>query len=876
VFIFVFNQDKLYAQGQGQGGPPIWRLDGNSISEGDFLGTTNDMPLVFKINSSETMRLLPDGSAHFHYHLLADSSVTAMEIFADKATIGNIIITGNQIMSSTGDILLKDNIITGNIEGNNIKLSNGTISNDLYVGNNVSVGGAVNTNTLFSENGTINNDLHVENNVSVGGAVNADFLSSENASINNTLEADSINTNAIDAGQYLINGEPVVQSPWQYNDSIGIYPDLSLENQNVIAKKIYTESIDIGSIRIKNGGGQQIPQDSVHKDSLKTVYELVLSSEANRVRIKSDLLLSENKKVGIGKENPMYSLDVAGNARFKDYLIVEEGIIVGRKHQGERSDMDTSNVKYGWIDTLQSKNIKTDSMKIGNGSGYIKINGSNNSIASAAGFMNFSGNDLENINTISANTFSSNIIGVGVNDTITGLIQGSNKSLFYNTIDLPAEPEPACTYHWATLQAEAYDPQLGTSNEGGIKFATSLCGENTVEEKMRITPDGKVGIGTINPEATLDVNGHAYFKDGIKIGNSIYAEVSSPPQGDAENHLYADNHLYIQSNPENAYNTIFNANNEGKVAIGTNDPGAGYDDIINVNSLKLDVNGDACFGKSEQGFIRMGYNTVHSIIDSYSVEEGPNSLLINWYSGNNVVVGGGGEYFGLPSTGSFTARHDAYLATNSGKVGIGTDDPQAVLHVTVPDDPEYNRIRFEGMRSEESHAIRFELHAPNSPAGEDNRHFAIINKNRTEGNILKIRAQNDDNTCKEDILNIEHNGNVGIGLSDPREKLTVKGNILSEENIVVYDAVTSNYEYPDYVFDEAYNPVSLYDLKDYIKEHKHLPEIPTKAEVAKDGIKLGEMNTKLLKKVEELTLYTIEQQKTIDELKSRIDKLEEE
>ncbi len=59
VFLVVFNQDKLYAQGQG--GPPIWRLDGNPISEGDFLGTTNDMPLVFKINDTETMRLLPDG-----------------------------------------------------------------------------------------------------------------------------------------------------------------------------------------------------------------------------------------------------------------------------------------------------------------------------------------------------------------------------------------------------------------------------------------------------------------------------------------------------------------------------------------------------------------------------------------------------------------------------------------------------------------------------------------------------------------------------------------------------------------------------------------------------------------------------------------------
>ncbi len=123
-------------------------------------------------------------------------------------------------------------------------------------------------------------------------------------------------------------------------------------------------------------------------------------------------------------------------------------------------------------------------------------------------------------------------------------------------------------------------------------------------------------------------------------------------------------------------------------------------------------------------------------------------------------------------------------------------------------------------------------------------------------------------------IRIAPDGNVGIGLNNPRERLTVNGSILSEENIVVYDAVTS--DYPDYVFEDNYNPISLSDLNNYIRKHKHLPEIPTEDEVAKDGIKLGEMNTKLLKKIEELTLYTIEQQKTIDELKSRIEKLEEE
>ena len=67
-----------------------------------------------------------------------------------------------------------------------------------------------------------------------------------------------------------------------------------------------------------------------------------------------------------------------------------------------------------------------------------------------------------------------------------------------------------------------------------------------------------------------------------------------------------------------------------------------------------------------------------------------------------------------------------------------------------------------------------------------------------------------------------------------------------------------------------YNIMPLKELEQYILKNKHLPNVPTQDEISKDGMDVYEMNTILLKKVEELTLYVIEQQKQIVELENEI------
>jgi hypothetical protein len=105
------------------------------------------------------------------------------------------------------------------------------------------------------------------------------------------------------------------------------------------------------------------------------------------------------------------------------------------------------------------------------------------------------------------------------------------------------------------------------------------------------------------------------------------------------------------------------------------------------------------------------------------------------------------------------------------------------------------------------------------------------------------------------------NGNIGIGTTNPDFRLTVNGKIKAEEIQVVVDVPA------DYVFDTDYKLQSLEEVESYIKANKHLPGIPDAQSLKTNGWQVGEMNNKLLEKVEELTLYLIELKRDITELK---------
>ena len=133
-----------------------------------------------------------------------------------------------------------------------------------------------------------------------------------------------------------------------------------------------------------------------------------------------------------------------------------------------------------------------------------------------------------------------------------------------------------------------------------------------------------------------------------------------------------------------------------------------------------------------------------------------------------------------------------------------------------------------------------------------------------------------------DYKNIsEKNGKIGIGTNNPDELLTVKGKIHTQEVIVDLKGAVA----PDYVFEwyaegsstlkPEYELLSLIALDAFIKKHKHLPKVPSAETLEKEGMSLKEMNLLLLEKVEELTLYTLQQQKELDALKEKLSELKE-
>jgi len=112
-------------------------------------------------------------------------------------------------------------------------------------------------------------------------------------------------------------------------------------------------------------------------------------------------------------------------------------------------------------------------------------------------------------------------------------------------------------------------------------------------------------------------------------------------------------------------------------------------------------------------------------------------------------------------------------------------------------------------------------------------------------------------------------GSIGIGTMSFVDgtdiyKLSVDGRVRAH-------AVKVYTDWADYVFEDTYRLPTLEEVEQYIKDHGHLKDIPSAEEVEKNGVELGEMNKLLLQKIEELTLYTIELKKELEELKSKID-----
>jgi hypothetical protein len=213
--------------------------------------------------------------------------------------------------------------------------------------------------------------------------------------------------------------------------------------------------------------------------------------------------------------------------------------------------------------------------------------------------------------------------------------------------------------------------------------------------------------------------------------------------------------------------------------------------------------------------------------------------------------------------------------TTANTVGIGTSAPATKLHV------ENGAITVSGTNPYGGPQIVLGQALPSNVNA-----WGIENMS-TGLNFWRPFFSGNPNTGNYFLFLKHSNGNVGIKTDNPTASLTVNGNMLIgssttslpagyklyvetgilTEKVKVAIKTTGNWS--DFVFDKNYKMPSLKEVETYINANKHLPGIPSAEDVVANGVDLGEMDARLLQKIEELTLYVIQLEKDIKSLKEQ-------
>lgn len=263
-------------------------------------------------------------------------------------------------------------------------------------------------------------------------------------------------------------------------------------------------------------------------------------------------------------------------------------------------------------------------------------------------------------------------------------------------------------------------------------------------------------------------------------------------------------------------------------------------------------------GRSYFGSINIGANTYASSAARLLIGGGINQpawgtsgLGIQVHLANGVIDNSSSGLVAntvinsLSSTAISATNPTTY--TNASTLYIG-GAPRASANVAITN---AYALDVSGPISFSSGSLHFNSLIPNVSVNGDAKslRFQTNTTNSTEG--IDFYNANTSN----DLLFIRNDGNVGIGISTPKNKLDVNGTIHSKEVKVDLN------DWGDYVFNEKYKLPTLSEVERYIQLNQHLPEIPSEQEMVKNGLNVAEMNKLMIKKIEELTLYLIEKDK---------------
>ncbi len=360
--------------------------------------------------------------------------------------------------------------------------------------------------------------------------------------------------------------------------------------------------------------------------------------------------------------------------------------------------------------------------------------------------------------------------------------------------------------------------------------------------------------GTTTPTAKLNIFGSTYIADNMGLGTL------TPLQK-----LHIENGSILINNNTTTNPDLIIGRNEGVnmpcISLRkTYDYGGGHKTIVTSNfDIKLD-NGAASFWFNDGtlpsnvlalNFISGGIEIPGSVsiaaplLVSGQAGFGSN-ISVNGASNfaGNVVIGNSGQPANLTVNGNTTITGStAYM----GNFSLGTTTATEKLNIK-------GNILWESQTSQTGGAFKFEnVTMPNGHGGYYD--LFKISYNNYPASYITISASNM-NFVKRSLYLKESEITIDDANSNRTVYIHQDGRIWAKKLLLAETEM-----WPDYVFEDNYNLQSLPELESYLKANKHLPDMPTANEIKDNGLDVGAVNTLLVKKVEELSLYLIEQNK---------------